>query len=76
LANFFTGDPNLQQVVSHPFKAGLRSRLHPFEGATLSSTIAFYRSTLNNDILFVNRAAPSFKTSVRPCARASISIFS
>jgi outer membrane receptor protein involved in Fe transport len=54
LANFFTGDPNLQQVVSHTFEAGARSRLHPFEGATLFSTIAFYRSTLNNDILFVN----------------------
>ena len=54
LANFFTGDPNLQQVVSHTFEAGVRSRLHPFEGATLSSNIAFYRSTLNNDILFVN----------------------
>jgi iron complex outermembrane recepter protein len=54
LANFFTGDPNLQQVVSHTFEAGLRSQLHPFEDATLSSSIAFYRSTLNNDILFVN----------------------
>ena len=54
LANFFTGEPNLQQVVSHTFEAGLRSKLHPFEGATLSSNIAFYRSTLNNDILFVN----------------------
>jgi iron complex outermembrane receptor protein len=54
LANFFTGDPNLQQVVSHTFEAGLRSQLHPFEGATLSPNIAFYRSALNNDILFVN----------------------
>ena len=54
LANFFTGDPNLQQVVSHTIEAGLRSQLRPFEGATLSSTLAYYRSTLNNDILFVN----------------------
>ncbi len=54
LANFFTGDPNLQQVVSHTIEAGLRSQFQPFEGATLSSNIAYYRSTLNNDILFVN----------------------
>jgi iron complex outermembrane receptor protein len=54
LANFFTGDPNLQQVVSHTIEAGLRSQFQPFEGATLSSDIAFYRSALNNDILFVN----------------------
>ncbi len=54
LANFFTGDPNLQQVVSHTIEAGLRSQLQPFEGANLSSNIAYYRSTLNNDILFVN----------------------
>jgi len=54
LANFFTGDPNLQQVVSHTIEAGLRSQFRPLEGTTLSSSIAYYRSTLNNDILFVN----------------------
>jgi len=54
LANFFTGDPNLQQVVSHTIEAGLRSQFHPLEGTTVTSSIAYYRSTLNNDILFVN----------------------
>jgi outer membrane receptor protein involved in Fe transport len=54
LANFFTGDPNLQQVVSHTAEAGLRGQFHPLEGATVSANIAYYRSTLNNDILFVN----------------------
>ena len=54
LANFFTGDPNLQQVLSHTIEAGLRSQFQPIEGATVSSNIAYYRSTLNNDILFVN----------------------
>ena len=54
LANFFTGDPNLQQVVSHTIEAGLRSQLHPLPDATVSANIAYYRSTLNNDILFVN----------------------
>jgi outer membrane receptor protein involved in Fe transport len=54
LANFFVGDPNLQQVVSHTVEAGLRSRLHPFPDATLSGEIAWFRSALDNDILFVN----------------------
>jgi len=54
LANFFTGDPSLQQVVSHTIEAGLRGQLQPFEGATVSANAAYYRSTLNNDILFVN----------------------
>ena len=54
LANFFTGDPNLQQVVSHTIEAGVRSQFRPLEGTTVTSNIAYYRSTLNNDILFVN----------------------
>jgi iron complex outermembrane recepter protein len=54
LANFFTGDPNLQQVVSHTIEAGLRGQFHAIEDATVSANIAYYRSTLNNDILFVN----------------------
>ena len=54
LANFFTGDPHLQQVVSHTIEAGLRGQFHPIEDATVSANLAYYRSTLNNDILFVN----------------------
>ncbi|MBV8122156.1 MAG: TonB-dependent receptor, partial [Alphaproteobacteria bacterium] len=54
LANFFVGDPNLQQVVAHTVEAGLRGRLHPFPGATLSADLAYYHTSLANDILFVN----------------------
>jgi iron complex outermembrane receptor protein len=54
LANFFVGDPNLQQVVAHSVEAGLRWRLHPFTGAALSSSLAYYHTTLDDDILFVN----------------------
>jgi iron complex outermembrane receptor protein len=54
LANFFTGDPNLQQVVSHTIEAGVRGQFRPLEGTTVRSSIAYYRSTLDNDILFVN----------------------
>ncbi len=54
LANFFVGDPNLQQVVSHTIEAGVRGQFHPFAGATASSDLAYYHSALDNDILFVN----------------------
>jgi iron complex outermembrane receptor protein len=50
LANFFTGDPNLQQVVSHTIEAGARGQFRPLQGTTVTSNIAYYRSTLNNDI--------------------------
>ena len=36
LANFFVGDPNLQQVVSHTVEAGVRGSFAPFDGAKLS----------------------------------------
>jgi len=32
----------------------VRSQFRPLEGTTVTSNIAYYRSTLNNDILFVN----------------------
>jgi len=54
LAQFFAGDPNLQQVVSHTIEAGVRGQIRPSESTTLSSDIAFFRSTLDNDIAFVN----------------------
>ena len=54
LANFFVGDPSLQQVVAHTVEAGLRGRAHPFAGAVLSSDLAYFHTTLDNDILFVN----------------------
>lgn len=54
LANFFVGDPNLQQVVSHTVEAGVRGRFAPFAGAALSSDIALFHTVLDNDILAVN----------------------
>jgi outer membrane receptor protein involved in Fe transport len=54
LAQFFAGDPNLQQVVSHTVEAGLRSQFRPADGTTLFGDISFFRSTLDNDIAFVN----------------------
>jgi iron complex outermembrane receptor protein len=55
LANFFVGDPDLQQVVAHTVELGLR-------GAVVSGDARFtykagvYHSDLSNDIQFVNSA--------------------
>jgi outer membrane receptor protein involved in Fe transport len=54
LANFFVGDPNLQQVVSYTAEAGVRGSFRPFDGANLSYNVALFRSNLNNDIAFIN----------------------
>jgi iron complex outermembrane recepter protein len=54
LANFFVGDPNLQQVVSYTLEAGLRGNVAPFEGARLSYNLALFRSNLDDDIAFIN----------------------
>jgi iron complex outermembrane recepter protein len=56
LANFFVGDPNLQQVVSHTVEAGVRGSFAPFDGAKLSYNLALFRSNLDNDIAFINSA--------------------
>jgi iron complex outermembrane recepter protein len=54
LANFFVGDPNLQQVVSHTIEAGVRGTFAPFDGAKLSYNLGLFRSNLDNDIAFIN----------------------
>ena len=53
LANFFSGDPNLKQIVSHTVEAGVRAELVPFAGATLSPEAVFYHTTLGNDIVAI-----------------------
>ena len=53
LANFFTGDPNLKQVVSHTIEAGLRGRLTPFPDSKLDWNFSFFHSDLDDDIEFV-----------------------
>jgi len=54
LANFFVGDPNLKQVVSHTIEAGLRGATAIGDGGRLSYNLGFYRSNLDDDIAFVN----------------------
>ncbi len=55
LANFFVGDPNLKQVVSHTIEVGLRGGLSVGDGR-LNYNLGIYRSNLDDDIVFVNSA--------------------
>jgi iron complex outermembrane receptor protein len=57
LANFFVGDPDLKQVVSQTFEAGVRGTVKPAAEATLKYDLSLYRSDLDDDIAFVNSAA-------------------
>ncbi len=56
LANFFVGDPNLKQVVAHTIEAGLRGAVSLGDSDRLSYDLGFYRSNLDDDIVFVNSA--------------------
>ncbi len=54
LANFFVGDPNLKQVVSHTVEAGLRGTVGIGDDGHLNYNLGLYRSNLDDDIIFVN----------------------
>jgi iron complex outermembrane receptor protein len=53
LANFFAGDPNLKQVVAHTVEVGLRGTAPINDTDRLSYNLGLYRSTLNDDIVFI-----------------------
>lgn len=53
LANFFTGDPNLKQVVGHTVEAGFRGVLTPFPTAKLDWNLGLFHTNLQDDIEFV-----------------------
>ena len=54
LANFFVGDPDLRQVVAHTIEAGLRGTIALGASDRLRYNLGFYRSNLDDDIVFVN----------------------
>jgi outer membrane receptor protein involved in Fe transport len=54
LANFFTGDPNLKQVIAHTIEAGVRGAFRPTETLRATYDVSLYRSTLDDDIAFIN----------------------
>ncbi len=53
LANFFTGDPNLKQVVAHTIEAGFRGELTPSPSAKLDWNLGLFRTNADDDIEFV-----------------------
>jgi outer membrane receptor protein involved in Fe transport len=54
LANFFVGDPDLKQVVSHTFEAGARGVFRPSAAVEIGYDLGLYRADLDNDIVFIN----------------------
>jgi iron complex outermembrane receptor protein len=54
LANFFVGDPDLKQVVSHTVEVGLRGTVAVGDTSHVNYNLGFYRSNLDDDIIFVN----------------------
>jgi outer membrane receptor protein involved in Fe transport len=56
LANFFTGDPNLKQVVAHTVEAGFRGRLTPDASSRVDWNLGLFLTNLDDDIAFVQSA--------------------
>ena len=54
LANFFVGDPDLQQVVAQTFEAGVRGSVSLGNEARLRYSLGFFMTNLDNDIVMVN----------------------
>lgn len=54
LANFFVGDPHLDQVIAHTVETGVRGTLTPFAGADVKYELALFQTDLDDDIAFVN----------------------
>jgi outer membrane receptor protein involved in Fe transport len=52
LANFFTGDPNLNQVVASNIEIGMRGQFVPIANTRLEWNLSGYRNNLSNDIIF------------------------
>ena len=56
LANFFSGDPSLKQVVARSVEAGIRGRTTTRGVTTFTYSLSLYRTTLDDDIAFENVA--------------------
>ena len=54
LANFFTGDPDLRQVVAHTVTAGLRGSFALKTQITATYDIGLFHTNLDHDIAFIN----------------------
>ena len=56
LANFFTGDPALKQVVARTIEAGLRGQFAPYGDAKLNWNLSAFHADLDDDIIFAQSA--------------------
>ena len=56
LASFFTGDPNLKQVVAHSWEFGLRGAFAPQPDAKITWNVSGFRADTSNDIMFTQSA--------------------
>ncbi len=54
LANFFTGDPNLKQVIAHTIEAGVRGHFDPTDTLHITYNASLFRTDSDDDIEFVN----------------------
>ena len=54
LANFFSGDPNLKQVVARSEEFGLRGAFHAAEDVRVTYNLSFFRTNSDDDISFIN----------------------
>jgi outer membrane receptor protein involved in Fe transport len=54
LANFFSGDPNLKQVVARTEEVGLRGAFAPTTDMHVTYDVSLYRANSDDDIEFVN----------------------
>jgi iron complex outermembrane recepter protein len=52
LANFFTGDPSLKQVIGHTIEAGFRGQLTPLPNARVDWNLSLFHTNLDDDIAF------------------------
>jgi iron complex outermembrane receptor protein len=76
LANFFVGDPDLRQVVAQTFEAGLRGNLKGAKDANLHYSLAFFRTSVDDDIAMVNSPTQgrAFFTNVGTTQRQGIEL--
>jgi outer membrane receptor protein involved in Fe transport len=54
LANFFTGDPNLKQVIAHTVEAGVRGGFDAGSQIRATYDLSLYHTDLEDDIAFIN----------------------
>lgn len=78
LANFISSDPNLKQLVTRTFEAGIRGTFVGFYDAIVSYNADYYHSVTNDDIEFLqspfNPIGSGYFANVGNVARAGVDV--